>query len=263
MNNEAKTANPYTAGWNLISETINNQTSTLTNYFVCGLDLSGTLQGAGGIGGLLATVQSGATYFSTFDDNGTVVAHREYSPFGETVVSTGDKENDFSFWFSTKYTDAETGLYYYGYRYYSPELGRWPSRNPWWESGFQTGVRRHIDALDLETDLNVYVLAGNSPNDRYDYIGGSFWCYCGVSPAIPGIAIPPGYIPADCGASTVGRYTHRDATGDCGYYYLKCLCDGKTCTRRIQYQCKRVPFPDGSIRIRWVVDSSWLHKDCS
>ena len=32
--------------------------------------------------------------------------------------------------FSTKYYDAETDLYYYGYRYYSPSLGRWISRDP-------------------------------------------------------------------------------------------------------------------------------------
>ena len=32
--------------------------------------------------------------------------------------------------FSTKYYDAEADLYYYGYRYYSPSLGRWISRDP-------------------------------------------------------------------------------------------------------------------------------------
>ena len=37
--------------------------------------------------------------------------------------------------FSTKYYDAETDLYYYGYRYYSPSLGRWISRDPIEEEG--------------------------------------------------------------------------------------------------------------------------------
>src|ERR1035437_9271426 len=36
---------------------------------------------------------------------------------------------------STKYLDKETGLYYYGYRFYSPQLGRWPSRDPIGEKG--------------------------------------------------------------------------------------------------------------------------------
>jgi RHS repeat-associated protein len=37
---------------------------------------------------------------------------------------------------TTTAQDAEyTALYYYGYRYYSPELGRWPSRDPIGEHG--------------------------------------------------------------------------------------------------------------------------------
>ena len=36
---------------------------------------------------------------------------------------------------STKYTDSETGLLYYGYRYYQPESGRWSSRDPIGEVG--------------------------------------------------------------------------------------------------------------------------------
>ncbi len=41
-------------GWNEIAETTTTDESTLTNYYVWGADLSGTLQGAGGIGGLIA-----------------------------------------------------------------------------------------------------------------------------------------------------------------------------------------------------------------
>jgi len=39
------------------------------------------------------------------------------------------------FRFSTKYTDDETGLLYYGYRYYNPSIGRWISRDPSGERG--------------------------------------------------------------------------------------------------------------------------------
>jgi RHS repeat-associated protein len=38
--------------------------------------------------------------------------------------------------FSTKYQDDEAGLVYYGYRYYSPSLGRWLSRDPIGEADF-------------------------------------------------------------------------------------------------------------------------------
>jgi RHS repeat-associated protein len=39
------------------------------------------------------------------------------------------------FRFSTKYLDQETGLLYYGYRYYQPESGRWLGRDPIHERG--------------------------------------------------------------------------------------------------------------------------------
>ena len=48
--------------------------------------------------------------------------------------------------FSTKYFDSEIELYYYGYRYYSPELGRWISR----------------DSIEERGGLNLY--AGNRNN---------------------------------------------------------------------------------------------------
>jgi hypothetical protein len=40
------------------------------------------------------------------------------------------------FRFSTKYQDDETGLLYYGYRYYQPVTGRWINRDPIGEKGF-------------------------------------------------------------------------------------------------------------------------------
>ncbi|MCA1810172.1 MAG: hypothetical protein LC725_12120, partial [Lentisphaerae bacterium] len=130
-------------GWNLISEQTHEQTNAQTNSFVFGLDLSGSLQGAGGVGGLLASVGMAGSpstpAFYTYDGNGNVseildigagtpssriAAHYEYSPFGETIVATGDLAKDNPFRFSTKYTDNETTLVYYGYRYYSPGMGR-------------------------------------------------------------------------------------------------------------------------------------------
>jgi RHS repeat-associated protein len=67
------------------------------------------------------------------DNTGSTVAEYNYSPFGSMA-------DEFTYKFSTKPMDAETGLSYYQYRYYSPELGRWLSRDPinqmgsmpWW-----------------------------------------------------------------------------------------------------------------------------------
>ena len=104
--------------WNLIEEIRQGQ----SYYYIWGLDLSRSLHGAGGIGGLLATVRNASTYQYFYDGNGNV----------SDVVNTGGPDllgaDDNPFRFSTKYLDLESGLYYYGYRYYSPELGRWPSR---------------------------------------------------------------------------------------------------------------------------------------
>jgi len=114
-------------------------------HMVWNLGLSSTMQGAGGIGGLLwINVETGShagRYVVAYDGNGNVmglvsasdgsiVARYEYGPFAEPLRATGPLAADNPFRFSTKYTDPETGLVYYGYRYYSPSLGRWLSRDP-------------------------------------------------------------------------------------------------------------------------------------
>jgi RHS repeat-associated protein len=87
--------------------------------------------------------------------NGTGLAHYEYDPFGNPFVATGALAAANPFRFSTKYTDDETGLVYYGYRYYSPSLGSWLSRDPIVEEG----------------GLNLYGFVGNDPVGNVDYLG--------------------------------------------------------------------------------------------
>ena len=57
------------------------------------------------------------------------------TPIGNLVRQTGPYAASNPYRFSTKYHDDETGLVYYGYRYYSPNLGRWLSRDPIGERG--------------------------------------------------------------------------------------------------------------------------------
>ena len=112
------------------------------------LDLSGSIQSAGGVGGLVGIEDhaGGQTYLPTYDGNGNVVAlvdasdgsnaaEYEYGPYGEPLRATGPYADQNPFRFSTKYLDTETGLYYYGFRYYAPELGRSLNRDPLGESG--------------------------------------------------------------------------------------------------------------------------------
>jgi RHS repeat-associated protein len=92
---------------------------------------------------------------------------------------------------STKYTDSETRLLYYGYRHYMPETGRWVNRDP---QGERLPVVDSVDRLMQEpgesgltweaTELSLYAYVLNSPFMRVDGLGLSsgsqtdFWiCY--------------------------------------------------------------------------------------
>ena len=132
-------------GWNLLYE-LDTESVDLTRYYVWGLDLSQSMQGAGGVGGLLFTTTTTAAHAISYDANGNISeyidlsdgsidAHLEYDAFGRIIASTGTAPSNFGF--STKYQDTETGFLYYGFRYYDPETGRWPNRDPIGELGFE------------------------------------------------------------------------------------------------------------------------------
>ena len=76
-------------------------------------------------------------------------------PFGEPLTTPTGVGLEMPFRFSTKYQDAETGLLYYGYRYYDPITGRWPSRDPSAEEG----------------GINLYGAMGNAPVNYIDCLG--------------------------------------------------------------------------------------------
>jgi len=151
--------------------------TTLKKTYTWGSDLSGSLQGAGGVGGLLAVTDQVAagkpSYFPTFDGNGNVseyltsagatVAHYEYDPFGRSTSSTGTLASSFAHRFSTKPVDGPTGLYYYGYRFYDPATGRWPSRDPIEEWG---GV--NLYGFALNRSLSVIDRLGAAPDEPAD-----------------------------------------------------------------------------------------------
>ncbi len=157
-------------GWNLISEFQVSGLASQVSSYVWGLDLSGTLQGAGGVGGLLERVDGAGAAFCAYDANGNVTelldsngalkAHYEYDAFGNMTTMTGDGAAANPIRFSTKYFDVQTGLYYYGYRFYAPILGRWLSRDPIAENGginlfafVGNGCANTVDKLGLTNDL--------------------------------------------------------------------------------------------------------------
>ncbi len=164
-------------GWNLMVE--KDLVSGLVRQYVWGLDLSGSLGGAGGVGGLLGVRVGGKTYTACVETNGNIMglidgttgvlaARWDYEAFGittTTVEAAGPFGHELCpFRFSSKYRDVETGLYYYGFRYYSPELGRWLSRDPMFEI---TGEHPEF----MEEGPNLYGFVHNDPVNGYDFLG--------------------------------------------------------------------------------------------
>ena len=151
--------------WNLLTELDANNAHAMVRSHVWGLDLSGTPQGAGGVGGLLWTNTPTHSFAACADANGNIVAwintatlavsgRADYGAFGERVQQTG-VATTLPFGFSSKYTDPETGFAYYGLRYYNPSTGRWLSRDPIEERG----------------GLNLYGMLSNDPLNRNDNMG--------------------------------------------------------------------------------------------
>jgi len=101
-----------------------------------------TYKGTGQTGGLIASNPSPATnpYFYHSDHlgssslitnlAGTTVQHVEYVPSGEVLVEERNNIWNTSYLFNAKERDDETGLYYYGARYYDPRLNLWISVDP-------------------------------------------------------------------------------------------------------------------------------------
>jgi RHS repeat-associated protein len=169
-------------GWNLVgtyTADFTTDSATMSTAYTWGLDLSGSLQGAGGVGGLLAiheqagngSAKAGQVIYPAYDGNGNivrllnsgggVVASYAYDGFGNRLnpaasdIDGSGYADEQEFGFSTKFRDAETGLIYYGYRYYDPVTGRWPSRDPMGES----------------LKLPIYSFVGNSPLSYFDLEG--------------------------------------------------------------------------------------------
>jgi RHS repeat-associated protein len=100
-----------------------------------------------------------------------MVTHELVASTGNTLVSEGASPS--SFGFSTKPQDTESGLYYYGYRFYDPVTGRWPSRDPIGERG----------------GVNLYGFVGNYGVNTWDVLGNySYWLVEKTS----GVAPEPG-----------------------------------------------------------------------
>ena len=226
-------------GWNLIEERVaytNGVTSTIRYFW--GKDLSGTLQGAGGVGGLLYLTIDDVPFIPCYDNignitryldaNGNVVASYTYDAFGKTIFETGPLAYLFRHRFSTKYLDVEAGHYYYGYRFYSPSLMRWLNRDP----------------IEEEGGVNLYCFCGNALPYKIDLMGKMECCRCVYSGNLLSNGQSTGRSKIDgkkCFYLSEGGVVDVIEDYPCEPKYLKAVgnCFAKSCRVTTRYRCQK------------------------
>ena len=98
---------------------------------------------------------------------GESVNHYEYLPFGEIVPQASiGSSNDVGFSaFNGKELDPETGMQYFGARYYDPKFGKWSSADPLF-------VQKPQMCLSSPNECNLYAFARGNPISYGDPSGG-------------------------------------------------------------------------------------------
>jgi len=172
------------SGWGLASETRyvydgmqviqeRNGNGVPTVAYTRGPDLSGTLEGAGGIGGLLARSEwdgsawsRHAFYHSDGVGNVTALAvpngndialagSYRYDPFGRLIGTPTGLAAINTQRYSSKDWHNPSGFYYFGYRFYDPATQRWLNRDP----------------IEEEGGINLYAYVFNDPVNEIDPFG--------------------------------------------------------------------------------------------
>ena len=216
-----------------------------------GLDLSGRgVQEAGGIGGLLARKdRKGSVFYhgdgagnitALVDPNQTLEARYLYDPYGNMIGKWGPMADINRYQFATRERHISSGLYYFGLRFYDPNLQRWLNRDPIQESG----------------GINLFGYVGNDPINNIDLYGlsqegaeASFGETSSLYPQL--IALPKGQVhqPAD---------VYRDKNWDPKSY--KDLQDARQYIADIRERNKQTRRQDASKSTNSIVKKAW--KDC-
>ncbi len=151
--------------WNLMAEL--SEANTPLRSYAWGLDLSGMLEDEGNVGGMVEMLDHSTgppgRHFAAYDGNGNLVAtvnassvvssRMEFGPFGEVIRKTASVTLPLQW--CTRYTDAETDLTYYGFRFYDCRLGRWIGRDP----------------IEEQDTVNLFAYVKNGPLSLFDRLG--------------------------------------------------------------------------------------------
>ena len=127
-------------------------------------EVTAQLVRSGNIGGILSrSTAAGASFYGydgggnvtlLTDVNGQEVGHYRYDAFGNTLEASGTRASENPYRFSTKEIGS-SGLYDYGFRFYSPSSGTWINRDPSGEVG----------------GTNLYGMVDNDPVNLFDDYG--------------------------------------------------------------------------------------------
>ena len=105
---------------------------------------------------------------SVLDDKGNVVCTNDYLPYGEERNGDCMDKDEEDYGFTGKEKDEETGLMYYGARYYDPVIGRFTSMDP---VTLGEGSKSLESMLKNPQALNPYSYALNNPLKYKDETG--------------------------------------------------------------------------------------------
>ena len=105
--------------------------------------------------------QLGSTTYAT-DEVQSLIAHEQYFPSGELWVDqTSDTAHTRQpYLFNGKELDVETGLYYFGARYYDPRIGIWTTPDPILSDYMQGATNRGVF---LPQNLALYSYSWGNP----------------------------------------------------------------------------------------------------
>lgn len=157
----------FSSSWRPLEERIGDEETASAQYYWGSRhrdDLARTDR-ATATGGELDEVRYVLTdYFSPasiVDGAGVVTERYRFSAYGvRSILNPGwepvvTSESHFEFAFQGQFLDTESAFLDYGYRYYSPHVGRWLSKDP----------------VEEQSGLNIYAFLGNDPINSADLLG--------------------------------------------------------------------------------------------
>jgi RHS repeat-associated protein len=151
------TSSSYTwynwAGWNVINHETSGNTLERTYVHDPGSRILAHADGASFANRRYYLEDILGSTRGLYYDNKGYAGGTRYAPYGEVQNQTGSWNT--TYMFTGKEWDDNAQMYYFPFRYYSPGIGRWNTRDP----------------LGLAAGLNLYGYVGGNPVNYFDPLG--------------------------------------------------------------------------------------------